>query len=140
QELVEKVQDAIDQLGVEADDHGWRAKAFLYCLEARCPQSGWMVPLIPSLIISRGKHAIAEIVPDKKHRRYDIRVRTGVSADDLAKAVKGTVRTDGCGQDPYLLHVVDGVEYRTKISTLRGDYRKPDGSTGNQLRRWEKSD
>ncbi len=50
------------------------------------------------------------------------------------------MRTDGQGQDAYLIHVVDGVEYRTKISTLRGDYSKPDGSTGNRLRLWEKSD
>jgi Protein of unknown function (DUF1156). len=140
QELVAKVQAEIDKLGVETDGHGWRAKAFLYCLEARCQQTGWMVPLIPSLIISRGKHAIAELVPDPKHKRYDICVRTGVSADELAKAATGTVRTDGRGQDPYLLHTVNGVEYRTKISTLRGDVRNHDGSTGNKLRFWDRSD
>ena len=28
----------------------------------------------------------------------------------------------------------------TKISTLRGDYRKADGTTGNRLRLWEKRD
>ncbi len=140
QELVARVQAEIDKLGVETDGKGWRAKAFLYCLEVRCPQSGWMVPLIPSLIISRGKHAIAELVPDPKRKRYDICVRTGVSADELARAAKGSVRTDGRGQDPYLLHTVNGVEYRTKVSTLRGDFRKPDGSVGNKLRMWEKGD
>ena len=36
--------------------------------------------------------------------------------------------------------MVDGLEYRTKISTLRGDYKRDDGSTGNKLRLWEKSD
>ncbi len=140
QELVAQVQAEIDKLGIETDGHGWRAKAFLYCLEARCPQTGWMVPLIPSLIISRGKHAIVELVPDPKRKRYDISVRTGVSADELAKAAKGTVRTDGRGQDPYLLHTVNGLEYRTKISTLRGDFRNHDGSTGNKLRLWDRSD
>jgi putative DNA methylase len=35
---------------------------------------------------------------------------------------------------------VDGVEYRTKISTLRGDFRNPNGTTGNKLRSWEKCD
>ena len=39
-----------------------------------------------------------------------------------------------------MVHMVNGVEYKTKISTLRGDYRKPDGSTGNRLRPWEISD
>jgi len=140
QEVISKVRDEIDRLGVETDGKGWRIKALLYCLEARCPQTGWMVPLIPSLVISRGKRVIAELVPDLQHKRYDITVRTGVSTDDLTRATRGTVRTDGQGQEPYLIHRVDGIEYRTKISTLRGDYRKADGSTGNRLRLWERSD
>ena len=32
-----------------------------------------------------------------------------------------------------MIHYVDGVEYKTKISTLRGDYQKPDGTIGNRL-------
>ena len=138
-QLIEKVQAVIDELGVETDGQGWRTKAFIYCVESRCPQTGWMVPLIPSLIISRGKMAIAELVPDKQRKRYDIVVRTGVSNDELERAAKGTVRTDGRGQDPYLFHVVDGVEYRTKVSTLRGDFRNADGNA-NKLRLWEKPD
>jgi putative DNA methylase len=35
---------------------------------------------------------------------------------------------------------LDGKTYRTPIKTLRGDYRKADGSTGNRLRFWAKSD
>jgi putative DNA methylase len=35
---------------------------------------------------------------------------------------------------------LDGVDYKTKISTLRGDYEKPDGTIGNRLRLWEKHD
>ena len=44
-DLVRRVQAEIDQLGVETDGYGWRAKAFLYCVEVRCPQTGWLVPL-----------------------------------------------------------------------------------------------
>jgi len=140
QEVISKVRDEIDRLGVETDGKGWRIKALLYCLEARCPQTGWTVPLIPSLVISRGKRVIAELVSNLQHKRYDIIVRTGVSAEDLTKAAKGTIRTDGRGQEPYLVHEVDGKEYHTKISTLRGDFRNPNGCTGSRLRLWEKSD
>ncbi|MCX7860877.1 MAG: DUF1156 domain-containing protein, partial [Chloroflexus sp.] len=140
QALVAKVQAEIDRLGVETDGNGWRAKVFLYCVEARCPQTGWLVPLLPSLVISKGYRVIAELIPDPAHKRYQIAIRSGVSDRELAAAERGTVRSDGRGQDPYLVHVVDGREYRTKISTLRGDYRLPDGSTGNRLRLWEKSD
>jgi len=140
QELVQRVQAEIDNLGVETDGNGWRAKVFLYCVETRCPQSGWMVPLLPTRVVSKGYSVIAELIPNAKHKRYDIAIRANVSAGELAAAEEGTVRTDGRGQDPYLLHKVDGVEYRTKISTLRGDYRKEDGTNGNRLRLWEKSD
>ena len=39
-----------------------------------------------------------------------------------------------------MIHTVDGREYRTKISTLRGDFRNADGATGSKLRLWERSD
>jgi putative DNA methylase len=137
---VEKIRAEIDKLGVETDGTGWRAKAYLYCVEVRCPQTGWLVPLIPSLILSFGKRAIVDLVPIPSERRYDIKVRSGVSDVDLAAASTGTLRSDGRGQDPYLFYSVDGREYRTKISTLRGDFRTPAGSTGNKLRQWEKAD
>jgi len=140
QALIEKVQAEIDRLGVETDGKGWRAKVFLYCVEARCPQTGWMVPLLPTRVVSKGYRVIAELVPDPENKRYDIAIRSDVSPAELKAAEQGTVRSDGRGQDPYMIHTVNGKEYRTKISTLRGDYRKPDGSTGNKLRLWEKHD
>ncbi|MEJ5366079.1 MAG: anti-phage-associated DUF1156 domain-containing protein [Desulfosoma sp.] len=140
QALVEQVQAEIDRLGIETDGNGWRAKVFLYCVEARCPETGWMVPLLPTLVVSKGYKVIAELVPDPARKRYDIAIRSGVSDAELKAAEKGTVRSDGRGHDPYMIHTVNGREYRTKISTLRGDYKKPDGSTGNRLRLWEKHD
>ncbi len=134
--ILERVQQEVDKLGVESDGHGWRAKAFLYCVETRCPQSGWSVPLLPSLVISKSHRVIAELVPDAKHKRYEIDIRTGVSAKSLAKAEVGTVVRDGRFGDAYLSHTVDGREYKTKISTLRGDYEKPDGTAGNKIRPW----
>ncbi len=139
-ELIKKVQEEIDRLGIEEDGRGWRAKVFLYCVEVRCPQSGWMVPLLPTLIVSKGYKVIARLVPDHPNKRYDIEIVSGVSKEELELAKEGTVRSDGRGGDPYLFHIVDGKEYRTKISTLRGDYRNPDGTTGNRLRLWEKHD
>jgi putative DNA methylase len=144
-QLVEKVQAEIDALGVDTDGGGWRSKVFLYCVEARCPETGWMVPLIPSFVISKPRtgektNVIAELIPDRKNKRYEIAIRSGVTERDIVRAEKGTVRSDGRGQAPYMVHTVDGREYRTKISTLRGDFRDPNGSTRNKLRLWERSD
>lgn len=140
QELVRRVQAEIDKLGVETDGKGWHIRATLYCVEARCPQSGWNVPLIPTRVISKRRNVIAELVPDTKAKRYDITIRSGVSDKELAAAEKGTVDRESKFGDTFLLHQVDGVNYKTKISTLRGDYQKPDGTIGNRLRMWEKGD
>ena len=140
QDLVSRVQTEIDKFGIEDDGNGWRAKVFLYCVEARCPQSGWMVPLLPTLVVSKGFKAVMELIPDPQNMRYDIDIKTGVDENIFSAAKNGTVRSDGRGQDPYLIHTVDGHDYRTKISTLRGDYRKDNGANGSRLRLWEKHD
>jgi putative DNA methylase len=139
-ELVRRVHDEIDTLGIETDGKGWRAKVFLYCVEARCPQTGWVVPLLPTLMISKGYRVVARLIPDPKRKRYNIAIDSGVEEKQFDYAAQGTVRSDGPGQDPFMVHTVDGIEYRTKISTLRGDYRKDDGTIGNRLRPWGKHD
>ncbi len=140
-ELVRKVQAEIDALRVEDDGNGWRGKAYLYCVEVICPQTGWRVPLLPSRIISKGYRVVAELKPDTVHQRYFVTLRTGVIGDELVNASKtGSVRTDGRGGDPYLIHTVAGVEYRTKISTLRGDNATSGSDSMNRLRLWEESD
>jgi len=139
-QLVDKVQSEIDQLGVETDGKGWRAKVFLYCVEGRCSQSGWLVPMLPSRVISYGARVIAELVPEPKHKRYDIVIRTALSDAELKAAETGTVCREGKFGEAFLIHSVADTTYKTKVSTLRGDYEKPDGSIANRLRIWDKSD
>lgn len=111
QKLSDKILLEIDELGVETDGNGWRAKAYLYCLEVRCPESGWMVLLLPSIVISFGKQTIAELIPVASEKRYNIIIRSGVSSEQLAAASVGTLRADGRGQESYLIHWPDGHEF-----------------------------
>ncbi len=134
QRVFAEVDAEITRLGVEHDEHGNRAKAYLYCLEARCPETGWRVPLAPSWVISPKQGAIAKLVPNPALKRFDIEVVTGASAKAIAAAETGTV------QDGDMVYQLDGKTYRTPIKTLRGDYRLPDGTTGNRLRRWDKDE
>lgn len=135
QERVAKAVDAeITKMGIEHDKQGNRAKSYLYCLEARCPQTGWMVPLSPSWVISKGRNIIARLKPDHSNKQFGIEIVSGVSDKEVAAANQGTV------QDGDMVYALDGKTYRTPIKTLRGDYRNADGSTGNRLRRWEKCD
>jgi len=133
-EVAAAVDAEITRLGIEHDEQGNRAKAYLYCLEARCPETGWRVPLAPSWVISKTRNVIARLRPDPARKRFDIEIASGVSDAELKAAEHGTV------QDGDMVYQLDGKTYRTPIKTLRGDYRLPDGTTGNRLRRWEKSD
>jgi putative DNA methylase len=135
--LGSQVQTEIDALKVETDGNGWTAKVYLYCVEVRCPQTGWMVPLLSTRLLSKGKRSVAYLVPNEVEKKYFVKVVSGVSDEELSVADQGTVRTDG---EPFLVHSVAGNEYRTKISTLRGDFRNQDGITGSRLRAWEKLD
>jgi len=58
----------------------------------------------------------------------------GVSQAEIEAAETGTVGREGKYGEAYLIHQVDGVAYKTKISTLRGDYQKSDGTIGNRVR------
>lgn len=140
QNLIRQIQLEIDQLGIENDNRGWLAKVFLYCVETRCPQSGWLVPLLPSLIISTSRKTIAKLIPDPTNRRYHIEIRSEVSEAEMQAAKAGTVGREGRFGEAYLIHQVGGVTYKTMISTLRGDYQKSDGTIDNRLRLWEKHD
>src|SRR3546814_18784730 len=67
----EVVDRRLTEMGVEHDGDGTRAKAYLYCVEVRCPASGWIVPLLPSLVISRVRRTIARLVPNRERRRFE---------------------------------------------------------------------
>jgi putative DNA methylase len=136
-EVVAKVRADIDALGVEQDGNGWRGKVYLYCLEVVCPSSGWIVPVLPTLVVSKSKSVCAKLVPVPSHKRYDIKLVCGASPSEMKAAEQGTYRKGN------VVHIVDGVEHINSISSIRGDYvTEIDGKRGkkNRLRQWEKAD
>jgi putative DNA methylase len=137
QALVKKVKAEIDALGIETDGHGWRGKVYLYCLEVTCPDTGWRVPVLPTRVVSKGKRVVAELVPDAAHKRYKIELICDATDAQMQAAEKGSY------QDQCVVHTVDGVEHRTKISTIRGDYSEVVEGVRvnkNRLRQWGVSD
>lgn len=132
--VAEAAEAEIAALGIEQNSRGDRAKAYLYCIEARCPQSGYLVPMLPSRVISRSRKAIAVLVPDHARQRFSIIVECGVSDDVLTDAETGTVQ----GSD--LVVSINDKTFRTPIKTIRGDRRGPSGETLSALRVWEKTD
>jgi adenine-specific DNA methylase len=80
-----------------------RAKAFLYCLETRCPRTGWLVPLLPRRDISEKLGVVAVLEPDHARQRFRIRVVSGMPDADVTRA-----KEDGTVKDRALAYVLDG--------------------------------
>lgn len=128
------VEREIVELGIEHDASGNRAKAFLYCIEVKCPQTGWMVPLCSSWVVSKSKSVVARLKPDPTRRRFDIEIISGASAEQVQEASVGTLR------DGDVVYDLDGERYRTKYTVIRGDVRSANGQSQNRLRRWDRFD
>lgn len=133
-QVYDDVDRQITEWGIEHNEDGDRADAYLYCCESRCPECGWNIPLAPSWVIGEKTRCVAVLKPDSKHKRYDIEIRSGVSDADMHVAkVSGTVG------DSDLICPNPECEKRTPITMLRGDRRGKDGLEYG-LRMWENDD
>jgi putative DNA methylase len=132
--IAKLIDSEIVKLGFEHDSQGNRAKTFLYCVEIRCPQSGWLVPVLPSLVISRTKNVIARLEPDHANKRFHVRIVSDVTMKEVALAENGTL------QDGNVVYQIDRTPYSTSLKLLRGDYKTEDRKNANRLRLWSKED
>ncbi|WP_239112534.1 anti-phage-associated DUF1156 domain-containing protein [Halomicronema sp. CCY15110] len=133
-EVAEAVDQEITKLSIEHNERGDRVKAFLYCLETRCPETGWLVPMLPSRVVGTLQRTIAKLVPNHEEKRFEIEIVSGVSKEELEEAKAGTI------DDIYLNYELDGKSYKTPIRTIRGDRKSSGENTENNLRSWRKSD
>lgn len=135
EEVLKAIDEEILSLGVEHDKDGNRAKVFLYCLETKCPRTGYMVPMAPSWVIaSASSKVVAKLAPDHDNRRYDIEIIENASEAEMKEAAKGTVRSG------RLYHPILKDDLGIAIKDIRGDYKDNEGNIRNHLRIWEKSD
>lgn len=133
-EAFEAVNREITALKIEHDSLGNRAKAYLYCMETKCPSTGWLVPLSPTWVVSKGKKVVAQLIPDRRKKRFDIKIVCDASPEDLKTADLGTVR------DGRMVYELDGETYSTPIKSIRGDRKESNGESANNLRLWDKMD
>ncbi|MCK9444922.1 MAG: DUF1156 domain-containing protein [Tissierellaceae bacterium] len=131
----EKVYDQVDkqitEWGIEHNEEGHRADSYLYCMETKCPECGYRVPLAPSWVIGRGTKTVV-LLKDNGKDGFDIELVQDASKDDFKEADrKITVKRNNM----YCPHC----ELETPITALRGD-RRTDGQTIYGLRLWEKNE
>ncbi len=131
EEAYEAADAQITAWGIEHHAKGWRADAYIYCVEARCPASDYMLPLAPSWVISEKYKVCAVLKPDHEAKRYDIKIVVDADPVTFAKARQGTV------QSGRMVCPETGESF--SITSIRGD-RRVDGKTQYGLRLWDNDD
>ena len=131
QQVFAAVDRQVTDWGIEHNDLGWRADAYLYCTETRCPECGWMVPLAPSWVIGEKTHTLARLAPDPVAQSFTIEIHQGVTPQALAAAKTGTVRNSRL-ECPHCRQA-------TTMAAIRGDRRGGEG-TDYGLRQWDNAD
>ncbi|MGI8550612.1 MAG: anti-phage-associated DUF1156 domain-containing protein [Dehalococcoidia bacterium] len=132
--VYEAVRQQVDEWGIERNEEGWIADAYLYCNEVVDPATGWRVPLAPSWVIGEGTRTVARLVPDQFNRKFEIEISQNVGPEEMAAAkAEGTwignsvlcpVESDGTYLPPDR-------RQGTSVQVIRGR---------SGLRRWEKDD
>ncbi len=134
EQVAKSVRKEISDLEIDVDENGWKAKSYIYCNEVLCPESGWLVPLLPSKIISQDYKAFVQLEPNINTKMYKIVVKVAENSDELTKVKLGTV------QKGDLVHSPSGnEEYRINLKSIREDGLSKERSK-SKLRLWDKHD
>ena len=128
------VDRQVTEWGIEHNNAGWRAEAFLYCVETICPECGWLVPLAPSWVIGKKTRTTARLVSEPARKRFAIKICSGVDRHALTVA-RGT----GTVRNSRLECPNPACRTSTPMAAIRGD-RHSSGVHGHRLRRWENCD
>ncbi|MGH8679836.1 MAG: hypothetical protein ACREUQ_16015, partial [Burkholderiales bacterium] len=97
QEVYAAVDRQITEWGIEHNEEGDRADVYLYCVETRCPECSWMVPMAPSWVIGEKTHTIARLNPDARNKDSTLRLRRAFPATNwMQRSARAPRRSLAC--------------------------------------------
>jgi adenine-specific DNA methylase len=136
-----RIYDEVDawilNLGIETSEEGWRAEAYLYCVEMQAPEwDGWRIPICPSWVIAPKTKTWVELVPIEGEKRFHFRVHNG--GNGYTHAEKGTKQGDDLVCPPSLWEIFRR-QGRHQHTPRTLSYNQLIENAGG-LRRWEKHD
>ena len=137
--VYEAVDRQITEWGIEHNHLGWRADAYLYCVETVCPECGWKVPLAPSWVIGEKTKCVAKLAPLSHEGRgaggegFQILIESNVSEAEMIAAKKSGTVKDSKLCCPHC-------HQETPMTMIRGDRKSSDKATAYGLRMWENDD
>jgi adenine-specific DNA methylase len=131
--IYDELTKKVEELGIERNELGWRARYYLYCTEVICPEQNCntRVPLAASWVTSeRQQKTAVELIFNPETFSYIFVVKDNLTASDLKEADKrSTVQNNRmicphCGK-------------QTPIVALRNDRKNDIGIVEYGLRAWE---
>lgn len=125
-EILESVKKEIEELGTDRNEFGDKAVSYLYCVEAKCPECGFINPLSPSWVIGKGTHTIVKW--HEKDNCFMPTVKMGATSKELIDADSGSITNSGF----LCLHC----RKITPISVLKHDIISNSGKRISGLRVW----
>ena len=136
-----RVYDEVDAWichhGLESSEEGWRAEAYLYCVEMAVPEwGGWRIPICPTWVIAPKTKTWVELVPIEAEKRFGFKVH--YAGTGYNNAAVGTKQEGDVVCPPSLWEIFrrDGRHKNTPRSI---PYNQLIENAGG-LRRWEKRD
>lgn len=132
----EKVYNHVDKQitdwGIEHNENGDRADAYIYCNEVVCPECGYKVPLAPSWIIGKTTNTIA-MLKNNGVDGFDINIIQNATKKQFEEAEShATVRNNNM-YCPHCKNI-------TSIIALRNDRKDAEGNTVYGLRQWKQNE
>jgi hypothetical protein len=136
-----RVYDEVDawicKHGLEQGEKGWRAEAYLYCVEMAVPEwDGWQIPVCPSWVIAPKTKTWVELMPIEAEKRFGFRVVHGGVGWSHAKEGTKQGRDVVCPPALWQMFKRDGRHNNTPRTI---PYNQLIENAGG-LRRWEKRD
>ena len=122
----------LDEWGIEGNNKGWKADAYLYCNETICPECGWKIPLAPSWLVGKTSKVVAKLVPNEETKDYSIEIIPNASTEEMEKAeMSGTIKDSDfiCPNPQCQAHITP-----IPISNIR------DNRNLSEMRLWENDD
>jgi len=138
EKVFNEVDKQIVEWGIEHNEKGHRADAYLYCSEAECPECGQIVPMLTSLKIDRKNKVGINLVKDKNKYKFEI-ISNNSKNNNEFKNIDNNATVDN-----YKLKCPN-CNTKTPIPSIRRDNddgieRKYRYNTPNELRHWTKKD
>lgn len=121
--LFERVDIQIIKWGIENNEDGWRANAYLYCTEVTCPTCNYSVPLASSWAIAPTTKVVAKLIKNEKNQNFDIELVQNASIEDFeiaraAATIKNSrLECPSCNES----HSIDSIRSIQKLIELEKD-------------------